>query len=190
MPTHTHSLYPVLLYVWYCSCFITCSNKKDSRSQDDVSFALIETASGDANPSHQQQDRTEDGEDVGSPDDPWRRRRKKKHSGEERCVIITTSGRFNKKSEEAAPVKNDKTNPEKTRARSHISNSLASRTTRPQETKCQLNASKRPPLRCKQNTSFFFFLHVCWGAHAAYHRLERNDCRATGSKLGHPRLPF
>lgn len=62
---------------------------------------------------------------------------------------------FWQKSEEAAPVKNDKTNPEKTRARSHISNSLASRTTRPQETKCQLNASKRPPLRCKQNTSFF-----------------------------------
>lgn len=60
-------------------------------------------------------------------------------------------------SEGAAPVQSNKTNAVRTPACSHISNSLASRTTRPQETKCQLNASKRPPLRCKQSTSFLFF---------------------------------
>lgn len=68
--THMHSLISSIIIDIMLFLFFTCSNKKDSRSQDDVSFALIETASGDANPSHQQQDRAENGEDVGSPDDP------------------------------------------------------------------------------------------------------------------------
>lgn len=48
----------------------TCSHKEDSCPEDDVPFALIETTSSNANPSHQQQDGTEDWKDVGSPDYP------------------------------------------------------------------------------------------------------------------------
>lgn len=55
----------------YMNISVTCSNKENPCSQDDVPFTFIETTSSNAHSSHKQQDGTKDREDVGSPDYPW-----------------------------------------------------------------------------------------------------------------------
>lgn len=62
---------------------------------------------------------------------------------------------------------------------------LSSRTTRPRERKCHLNASKMSLQHCKQNTSFSLWMHghtcsITWS--------REPPLQGTGCELGHPHL--
>lgn len=50
---------------------LTCRDKQDARAEDDVVAWLVELAGGDAQPSHEEQDHAQDGEDTGGPYSTW-----------------------------------------------------------------------------------------------------------------------
>lgn len=69
------------MYVHTQCTHFTCRYKQNASPQHDVPFALVETAGCDTDSSHQQQDGTKNGKDVGGPDHSCRER---ENSGEER----------------------------------------------------------------------------------------------------------
>lgn len=62
-----------------CHSHLTCGDKQDARAEDDVVAWLVELAGGDAQPSHEEQDHTQDGEDTGGPYSTWTHVVEKKH---------------------------------------------------------------------------------------------------------------
>lgn len=61
------------------SFHLTCGDKQDARAEDDVVAWLVELAGGDAQPSHEEQDHTQDGEDTGGPYGTWTHVEEKNH---------------------------------------------------------------------------------------------------------------
>lgn len=54
-----------------CHSHLTCRDKQDARAENDVVAWLVELAGGDAQPSHEEQDHAQDGEDTGGPYSTW-----------------------------------------------------------------------------------------------------------------------